>query len=266
MKKISLLLLLFIAFSACKNEIKKEDAALEVEEVSEEIQEKVYPQIIAAVFEAHGGTAHWNKMNNLCFEMDGSNGNEIHTTSLGNRLVKIENNDWAIGYDGDNVWLQQHKENAYEGNARLYHNLMFYFYAMPFILGDDGINYEVLEQRELDGKLYNATKISYDAGVGDSPEDEYILFSDPETNKMVWLAYTVTFKSGEKSDNWNFIKYDNWQDVNGLLLPEKLTWYEVENGSPKGEKRNKIFKKLTATETVLEASVFAKPEGAVIID
>ena len=223
--------------------------------------EKTYPATLQTVFTAHGGLDNWKKMNNLCFEMKGKNGHETHTVSLPNRKTKIESKDWSIGYDGKGVWLLKH-DLGYEGNPVFYHNLMFYFYAMPFIISDPGINYEAVAPTELDGKLYDGLKVSYNKGVGDSPEDEYILYFEPDTNKMVWLAYTVTFKDQKKSDDWHYIKYDKWQDVNGLLLPEKLTWWNVENGKPKGEKMDIKFDKVTATETMLDAEVFAKPAEA----
>ena len=266
MKKVTYLLAILLSFAACKNDKKETLENDDITNISEEIQKKEYPKDVAAVFIAHGGIDTWNAINNLCFEMESKGGTETHVTSLKNRLSKIEHKDWAIGYDGTNVWLQQHKEDVYKGNARFYHNLMFYFYAMPLILSDDGIIYETLQPTELDGKTYNAVKISYESGVGDSSEDEYIVYSDPETNKMVWLGYTVTYRSGEKSEDWHFIKYDKWQDVNGLLLPEKLTWYNVKDGKPTDERNDILFKKVTATETVLEPSVFAKPVGAVIVE
>ena len=79
---------------------------------------------------------------------------------------------------------------------------------------------------------------------------------------MTWLAYTVTFMDQKKSDNWNYIKYDKWQEVNGLQFPEKMTWWNVENGKPTNEKMDIKFDKITATETKLDASVFAKPAEA----
>jgi hypothetical protein len=193
--------------------------------------------------------------------MKGKNGAETHSVSLPDRMTKIETKDWSIGYDGKGVWLLK-QDLGYEGNPVFYHNLMFYFYAMPFIIADPGTMYAEVVPTELDGKMYNGFKVSYNDGVGDSPEDEYILYLDPETNKMAWLAYTVTFKEQKKSDDWHYIKYDKWQDVNGLLLPEKLVWYNVENGKPKGKKMDIKFDKVTATETMLEASVFSKPNEA----
>ncbi len=271
MKKLILLLAILLSITACKNDKKTtaddpraegmELDSTETSNVKEVEKPKEYPAQFQAMFTAHGGLNHWKKMNNLCFEMKGKNGEETHTVSLPDRKTKIESKDWSIGYDGKGVWLLKH-DLGYEGNPVFYHNLMFYFYAMPFIISDPGTNYETVAPTELDGKIYNGYKVSYNKGVGDSPEDEYILYFDPKTNKMAWLAYTVTFKDQKKSDDWHYIKYDKWQDVNGLLLPEKLVWYNVENGKPKGKKMDVKFDKITATETMLDASVFAKPAEA----
>lgn len=275
MKKLILILAVLLSLSSCKNDKKTnsenatEDFHLEGLEVDsmqtsatkDAEKAKEFPAQLQAVFAAHGGLDHWKQMNNLCFEMKGKNGDETHTISLPNRKTKIESKDWSIGNDANGVWLLKH-DLDYEGNPIFYHNLMFYFYAMPFIIADPGTNYNAVGTTELDGKMYNGFKISYNEGVGDSPEDEYILYFDSTTNKMAWLAYTVTFKDQKKSDDWHYIKYDKWQDVNGLLLPEKLVWFNVENGKPKGKMMDIKFDKVTATETMLDASVFSKPNEA----
>ena len=268
MKKALLGLLAILILVACKNDTEKEtDVVIHDEVKVSKIENKTanFPKTLVNVLEAHGGWEQWNHMNNLCFELDGKNGTETHTTDLKNRKAKIEHKDWSIGYDGNQVWLLENEEDTYSGNARFYHNLMFYFYAMPFILSDDGIVYSEMEPTELDGKLYNGIKVSYKNGVGDSPEDEYKLFFHPDTHKMEWLGYTVTFGKDEKSDKWSYIKYDDWQEVNGLQLPRKLTWYNVENGKPTDERNDLLFSKVTVSPQKLDASVFAKPEGAVVV-
>ncbi|WP_034258911.1 DUF6503 family protein [Altibacter lentus] len=265
MRTINLLVTSLLVFTACKN-TEKETPVSETTPMEETVGDTTnHPQVLAAVFEAHGGFDRWQQMNNLCFEMEGASGTETHTISLNNRYVKVETKAWTIGYDGNDVWLLENKDDAYKGNARFYHNLMFYFYAMPFVLGDEGIEYTQMEPTTLDGVSYGTLKIGYEAGVGDSPDDEYILYYHPETYKMTWLAYTVTYGEGEKSDDWHFIKYDDWQTVNGIVLPKKLTWYNVENGKPTDERSDITFDKVTLTETNLEASVFEKPDKAVIV-
>jgi len=41
---------------------------------------------------------------------------------------------------------------------------------------------------------------------------------------MEWLAYTVTFASKMPSDKYNIIRYNSWENVNGLILPKEITW------------------------------------------
>ncbi len=275
MKKLILLLAILLSISACKNDKKTNPENLSEDPIMEEMEmdstetsavnnsekPKEYPSELQAIFTAHGGLDHWKKMNNLCFEMKGKNGNETHTISLPDGKTKIESKDWSIGYDGTDVWLLKH-ELGYEGDPVLYHKLMFNFYAMPFIIADAGTNYTAVGATELDGKMYNGYKVSYNDGVGDSSKDEYRLYFDGKTNKMAWLAYTVTSKEQKKSDDWHFIKYDKWQEVNGLQLPEKITWWNVEKGKPHDEEMDIKFDKIAITETKLDASVFAKPSEA----
>ena len=103
--------------------------------------------------------------------------NEKHTIDLHSRKDKVETPPVEIGFDGKDVWLLD-EAKAYKGNAELYHNLMFYFYAMPFVLADSGINYKVAEDLVYDGKNYPGIHISYNDGVGASSKDDYYLYYD----------------------------------------------------------------------------------------
>ena len=266
MKKSSILVLILIAFTACKNDNKESKTDTTLADTAIEQNEVRHNSPISKILDAHGSLDTWQHMNNLCYEMDGRGGKEVHTTSLKNRMAKIEHKDWAIGYDGADVWLLNNEKDAYKGNARFYHNLMFYFYAMPFVLADEGITYKKMPQATLVGEKYDAVNISYGAAIGDSPEDEYILYSNPITGTMEWLGYTVTYKSGEKSADWHYIKYGTWQNVNGLQLPKKLTWYNADENGPTTERNDLLFEKVTATETVLPETVFAKPVTAIIVE
>lgn len=251
---------------ACKNNTNSEVTAVEMTSESTEVAKTNYPETIAKVFETHGGIDKWNAMNNLCFQIDGRNGIETHTTDLNSRKAKIETEKYTMGFDGEQFWLSQ-EDSIYDVNrVKFYHNLMFYFHAMPFILGDDGITYEIVPDIEVDGATYNGTKISYGNDVGYSDNDNYIIYSNPETNQMEWLAYTVTYGKEESSDRYSFIKYADWQDVNGLVLPKTLQWYNVEDGKPTTMRNEMNFEKVTATETVLEDAVFEAPENAMIAE
>lgn len=266
MKNLIVLFAVLISLSACKNEVKEPAVENEViEKVSEENKTlSNHPPKVKAIFDAHGGTDAWSNMNALTFEILKESGLEKHTVALRDRRSLIETDQWTIGFDGVNVWLAQEEEEAYKGNARFYHNLMFYFYAMPFVLADDGINYSAEPTTELDGKMYEGIKISYNDGVGDAPEDEYIVYYDAETHLMTWLAYTVTYRTNEKSDNWRYIKYAEWQDVNGFILPKTLTWYNIEEGRPTGPRSSMNFENIEVSDVLPSSDQFLKPEGAVI--
>ncbi len=267
MRKTVIVVFAFFAFVACKEESKKVkfDETLVINDTIEVNDHNVIPANVSEVIKAHGGITQWDKMNNLCFSFEGRDGEEVHTVALKNRNEKIEHEKWSIGNGGQGVWLLQNEPEAYKGNALFYNQLMFYFYAMPFVLADDGIVYTPMPAQELDGKMYDAVKIGYGEEIGYSPKDEYVLYSDPRTHQMAWLGYTVTGSSNTKSDKWSFIKYTTWQEVNGLQLPEKLTWYKVADNLPTEARNDRVFSKVTMTETILPTSIFKKPEGAVMV-
>ena len=104
---------------------------------------------------------------------------------------------------------------------------------MPFVLADDGIIYEKIDDLVFEGIKYPGYKISYKANVGTSPDDNYKVYFNSENNQMEWLAYTVTFKSNKSNNDYHIIKYNKWENANGLLLPKEITWYQMdENGMP----------------------------------
>lgn len=210
---------------------------------------------IAKVLKAHGGFNRWAEMKTLKFSKSG----EHHLIDLNSRKVLVEGEKRTIGFDGKDVWVVP---DSLTTGARFYHNLFFYFYAMPFVLGDPGIHYDDAGSKELFGMNLRGIKISYGDGVGDSPKDNYILYYNEESNTMKALMYTVTFRSQESSDKFSLIKYDTWQDVNGVLLPEKIQWYNFKNDSI-GEMRNEVlFTNVSLSKDQVDQNLFAIREGA----
>jgi len=261
MKKLAILFGIGIAFVACKQESKQTEA-----KVPETPQEEVivdrsenYPAEIAAVMKAHGGIQTFDKMNTLIFELENQEGNEKHTTDLKTRHARIETDKFALGFDGKEAWLAQEDSTAFKGDPRFYHNLMFYFYAMPFVLGDDGITYEKVAPLKVAENTYPGYKISYGDGIGDSPKDNYFVYYDQTSHKMKYLGYTVTFFSKETSEKVSMIEYTDWNDINGLLLPKTLKWRAYADGVIGEVKSERNFVNALAKEEKLSASLFSKP-------
>ena len=215
MKKLTLLFAFTLIILSCKTEKKKE------------VKEDKFPKELSKVFEKHGGVDAWKKQRILSF----NKGEEAHTVDLHSRKSVINHPKYSFGFDGKNVWVSDTTE--YKKDPKFYYNLYFYFYAMPFVLADEGIVYSKTKPLEFEGKKYPGIKISYKSDVGTSPDDNYFLYYNPETYQMEWLKYSVTYFSKKVATKFNIIKYDKWTNVNGFQLPKEIVWYKQdENGNP----------------------------------
>ena len=260
MKKHYVFFLLILVLSACGE--KKSNTDQKNEETTQNKTDKPdYPNNLSAIFNAHGGMDKWNSMQTLKFEMGEGIDKQMHTVDLHSRKSLTQAAKYTMGYDGDKAWLIQDSIYMKPERAQYMHNLMFYFLAMPFVLGDSGINYSHADTLQFNGKKYPGIKIIYDNGIGVSDKDEYILYSDPETHKMTWLAYTATFGSNELAKNFNYIKYDQWNDVDGILLPTALQWYKVEDGEPTEMSNEQDFKNISLSIKKEDIQLFEKPEN-----
>ncbi|CAM1353352.1 hypothetical protein [Tenacibaculum insulae] len=248
MKKIALLIAITIIFVACKKESKKDVT-------KEETLVKKYPEALTKVFDKHGGIANWNKMKTLSYGLN----KEEHTTDLHSRKTVVNSKEYSLGFDGKNVWVSD--TTKYKKDPKFYYNLYFYFYAMPFVLADEGIIYSETKPLMFNGKKYPGIKISYKSNVGSSPDDNYFIYYDNVTKEMQWLAYTVTYFSKETSSKTSIIRYNDWENVNGFSLPKSLTWYQQdEKGNPTVPKRPATeFTLPLLSETALSDSFYQKP-------
>ena len=258
MKK-SIALLFVLVLGACKNEPKKELAG---ENAPVEKNQKTYPEALETVFDAHGGLTNWKAQRTLTYVLSKPNASETHTIDLWSRKDRVDTEKFAMGSsDGTKVWLLD-TEGVYKGDAAFYHNLMFYFYAMPFVLADDGIHYGETGDLEYEGKNYPGIRISYGDGIGASPKDEYFIHFDPETHHMAWLGYTVTYRTGEVSDNVKWIRYSDWEAINGLKLPKSITWHKYEGRKILEPSGTMKFEDVTLGTAAKSDDFYAKPEQA----
>lgn len=256
MKKILVFVAMAFMAVACKTEAKKEAKP----EVKEEVKkERNLPVALVEVLEKHGGLDAWDKAKFVSYKVNG----EEHTIDLHSRKSLVTGENFSLGFDGKDVWLSQKDSTAFKGNPEFYHNLYFYFYAMPFVLADDGIIYSETEPIEYEGVKYPGIKISYEANVGVSPDDNYYIYFNPETKQMEWLGYTVTYFSKKPSEKFSIIRYNDWENVNGFLLPKSITWFKKdENGKilePAGKPIQ--FSNALVSQAPLADNFFQKPNN-----
>jgi len=247
MKKIVFVVIIAITLSGCKEKTTKHEK-----------KENNYPENLSKVFDKHGGLDTWNELKQLSFEK----GNETHTIDLNSRKSLITSENYSIGFDGRKAWLQQKDSISLKENKDFYYNLYFYFYAMPFVLADTGIIYEETKPLVFEGASYPGIKISYKANIGSSPDDNYYVYYNPKTFQMEWLQYSVTFFSKKASSKVNTIRYNDWIDVDGFLLPNSLTWYKkYENGTISEPARSTtVFTDQKVSTKKLDETIFYKPK------
>lgn len=247
MKKILLLVITSITLLSCKETPTKKSK-----------NKTPFPEHLSKVFEMHGGIDKWKELRQLSFDK----GNEKHLVDLQSRKSLITSDNYTIGNNGKDVWLQQKDSTSFRGNKDFYHNLFFYFYAMPFVLADDGITYEEATPLTFENIYYPGFKISYKANVGSSPDDNYYLYYNPKSYKMEWLAYSVTYFSKKASDKTNLIRYNDWVNVDGFTLPKSINWYKKDENNipiePAGAPM--IFSNQKVSTKKLDDSLFNQPK------
>jgi hypothetical protein len=252
MKNIIVALIAISVFS-CKNETSKK-----VEQSEKvEIWNKNIPKELTKVFDKHGGLENWRDFKTLSFNI----GEEVHTSDLHSRKIIVNTPTYNLGFNGEATWLTEKEEATFKRDPNFYYNLFFYFYAMPFVLADDGITYDKVANLTFEGVDYPGYKISYSSDKGTSPDDNYIIYYHPETFQMEWLGYTVTFKSKQPSETYKLIRYNLWENVSGLVLPKEITWYKKdENGVPNEPARKPTqFTLPLLSKEKLADSFFEKP-------
>lgn len=196
-----------------------------------QVEQSRFPTVLEQMFEVHGGLNSWEQMKRLEFSFDNSNTTERHSVDLKSRKTLIESEAYTIGFDGSNTWIKS-DNNTLNIDPKFYYNRMFYLYAMPFVVSDPGIFYTERKDATLEFERYGALHIGFRRSIGTSPQDEYIIYYNKKTMEMTWLAYTVTYFDKKRSTDWYFVKYDNWQEVNGLKLPKTMITYSTKDDKP----------------------------------
>jgi len=142
-----------------------------------------------------------------------------------------------------------------------------YFVAAPYKLDDPGTRHASTGPHVVrnGNERLHGTKITFEAGVGDTPEDWYIAFADPKNDRLTALAYIVTYGTAleEASKKPSIILYDDFVDVDGVPFATRWTFHFWNpesgiDGDPKGSA------KISNIAFVDEpAGAFVKPAGAI---
>ncbi|MDG1277794.1 MAG: hypothetical protein P8O16_10965 [Algoriphagus sp.] len=242
-------------------------ACAEKENVSVSESKKELNPDFKKVLEAHGDWQKWMDAKAMSYAMvhETNLTQESHFINLNSRKTRISTQFFDLGFDGEKTWISPSRD-AYSGKSlKFYHNLYFYFYSIPFVFTDPGVTVEKVSDKSLNGQFYTTLRASFDNNVGDSPDDEYFMLINPETNRLEYLLYTVTYY-GESNPSLNALKYEDYRDNNGIYFPRILTGYKFENDSTKELRYNLSFGDLLLLPDEFDASIFEKPKTGVYSD
>jgi hypothetical protein len=180
--------------------------------------------------------------------------------------TRIENKDGTVMvFDGRDAWVAPADAPMPPTRARFALLTWPYFVAAPFKLADPGTHIDDAGQKPLDAhRILPAGKLTFGEGVGDSPDDWYMVYRDPDTGRLAALAYIVTYgqstHDAEKSPHLAI--YDAFEEVDGAVLPMRISFWNWETSTGKvGEQIGSVE---LSNYRFIEPNddTFTKPENA----
>lgn len=180
--------------------------------------------------------------------------------------TRIENKDGTVMvFDGQNAWVAPADAPLPPTRARFALLTWPYFVAAPFKLADPGTHMEDVGQQPIAPDQPMPTgKLTFGEGVGDSPDDWYMVYSDPNTQRLAGLAYIVTYGKSEKDaeSNPHIAVYDAYEEVDGAVLPTSLSFWNWEPDTGKVGEQIGLVELSNYRFIKPGKDTFTKPEGA----
>ncbi len=198
--------------------------------------------IIESMVSAHGGMEAWSAAPAVSFECSftpaGASASIVsrETIEQGSRRAYIDypGTEMSLAWDGENAW-SENWSGPYP--PRFMALLNYYFVNLPWLTMDPGVILDDPETATLwdDPTEYVTIEMNFDPGVGDTPDDYYVLYIDPTTNQLKAVRYVVTYAAmvpeGAKSTPEHILVYDEFTTVEGLTVPTRCSIYEADGTS-----------------------------------
>ncbi len=195
-------------------------------------------EIVARMIDAHGGMEAWASAPTVAFTEEFRQG-EATSGFPGRVIVKQGPRHARLDYGGA-MQAYWDGEKAWGVNwqvpmpPRFLALLNYYFVNLPWLTQDDGVNLGEPGTGTLwdDSTQYITVRMTFDAGVGDTPDDYYVLYIHPETHRLHANEYIVTYSSllpeGVAATDPHVLVYDEYTEVDGLVVPAHYTIYETD--------------------------------------
>jgi hypothetical protein len=224
--------------------------------------------------DAHGGLAKWRSFAGVEFDLTWKSAKEALTDhqlfDLQSRSGLITSDKYTLGNNGGEVWIKPGLDALGGTPPRFYMGTPFYFFGMPFVFADPGAKQEALGKKMFQGKEYDAVRITFAKGAGDTPDDYYVAYIDPATARLKMVYYVVTYPAMRKGRpvsqlEPHSIVFQDWQTVDGLLVPKNAPFYKWTGSDIEGEPLGRLeFSNVHFLTQPPDPAKFRKPADAVV--
>ena len=124
------------------------------------------------------------------------------------------------GYDGNEYWLK-HKGTIVTDEKLLKmvsfnRPTNFYWFAMMPKLLDNGLIYEYISEKTIDGIVYDIVKVTFES-KDNTPKDIYQLYINKKTNLVDQFLFTVV----DFGKNEPLLMQLGYENIDGLMIPTK---------------------------------------------
>lgn len=112
-----------------------------------------------------------------------------------------------------------------------------YFFAAPFKLSDPGSSMEIMSPSAMNDREFPAARLTFSRGVGDTPDDWYIIYKHPRSNLLHGMAYIVTYAQDqeEAEQKPHAIAYQDYESLDGIPVSRRWVFHKW-NGDPRSGK------------------------------
>jgi hypothetical protein len=187
------------------------------------------------MIEAHGGLERWRSAPTMRFTdaflpAGAESALESHVTvEMSSRRAYLDfpAMDAQIVWDGEKAWSVNWQRRT---PPRFLALLSFYFVGLPWLTADPGVHLSEPRTGTLpdDPTEYITVKMTFGEGVGDTPDDYYLLFIDPSTHLLKATEFTVTYADVLAPDE-EFKKdlgiFETYGEFEGLKVPTRFPIY-----------------------------------------
>ena len=227
-------------------------------------------ETIDAMIAAHGGMEKWAAAPTVSFEDEfkpaeaESGAASRVTVEQGPRRAYIDfpGTEMRMSWDGMKAWSENWQMPF---PPRFLALLNYYFVNLPWLAKDPGVILTDAGTGTLvdDPTQYRVIKMTYESGVGDTPDDYYTLYIHPETHRLRACKYIVTYRAllpeGVDATPENTLIFDEFATVDELVVPTHYTIYRGDGAVyATNEIRDWSFRR------PFDESRMVMPDGAVV--